>query len=203
MLYIDSLIYGINELPTVKKEIRDNLIQRLNKEGNQQLLMELQVVDPVYYNKMDKNNNKRLLHALEIYQMTGKPYSTFLTKPRKKRPFNIIKIGLNTERAIVYNRINQRVDRMMEKGLLEEARTVHPYKHLNSLNTVGYKELFSYFDKEITLEQAIEQIKAHTRKYARKQLTWYRKDSEIKWFDPKNHEEIAYFVEQKLSDKNS
>lgn len=183
-MYIDAVCNGIDDIPTVDQEIRQNLIDRLNTEGIESLRKELKIIDPDYYARVDLKNPKRILKALEISVMTGKPYSSFLTQPRKKRDFDIIKIGLTMDRDMLYERINKRVDQMIESGLIEEARSFHPPKNINALNTVGYKELFDYFDGNISLEKAIELIKRNTRHYARKQITWFMRDKEISWFEP-------------------
>lgn len=198
MLYIDAVCKGIDDLPEVDAELRSSLIKRMNDEGIESLRAELRFLDPVYYEEVDLRNPKRILHALEICLMTGKPYSSFRTNQCKVRNFNIIKIGLNRERADLYNRINQRVDEMFSDGLVEEARKLYPFRHLNSLNTVGYRELFDYFDNGVSLEEAKEKIKANSRKYARKQLTWFRRDSSIKWFAPPIENEVISFIDLQL-----
>lgn len=194
MLYIDAVCKGIDDLPPIDMEIRNEVINRFEKNGLDSLRFELKKVDPDYYAKTDLKNYKRILHALEIFYMTGKPYSSFMTKTKKQRNFEIIKIGLNTERSILHQRINLRVDQMITEGLIDEAKSVYKYKNLNSLNTVGYKELFQYFDGEITLEIAIELIKRNTRRYARRQLTWFNKDENIKWFEPNNYQNIINYI---------
>lgn len=194
MMYIDTLCNGIDDLPTVDPEIRKNLLEQYEKEGIESIRMEVKKVDPEYYQKADLKNYKRLIHAIEIFYMTGKPYSTFLTHPKKERDFEIVKIGLNTDRELLYNRINKRVELMIEDGLIDEVKRLYPYRHLNALNTVGYREFFSWIDGEISFEEAVEQVKANSRKYARKQLTWFRRDKEIHWFDPCNLSEILNFI---------
>ncbi len=198
MMYIDALCKGIDDLPEVDKELRRSLMERMETEGIESLRNELKYHDPVYYNEVDLRNPKRILHALEICLMTGKPYSTFRINQPKKRPFNIIKLGLNRDREVLYNRINHRVDTMFDEGIEKEAIDLYPFRHLNSLNTVGYRELFEYFDGNITVEQAKEKIKANSRKYARKQLTWFRRDPEITWFTPDMKDEIVAFTDQQL-----
>ncbi len=198
MMYIDVVCHGIDDLPNIDPAVRSSLLVRFASDGLEPLRHELKIVDPVYYMKADLKNHKRVIHALEVYYMTGKPYSSFLTRQKAKRDFNIIKVGLNTDRSVLYDRINKRVDQMVEQGLVEEARNVYPYKHLNSLNTVGYRELFAYFDGELSLDAAIEQIKANSRKYARKQLTWFRKDKLINWFDVQNEKAIFEFIKQEI-----
>jgi len=200
MLYIDAVCKGIDNLPEVDAELRDILIERLNDEGIESLRGELRILDPEYYEEVDLRNPKRILHALEICIMTGKPYSSFRTNRSKTRNFNLVKIGLNRERTILYNRINQRVEEMFNEGLVEEARRLYSFRHLNSLNTVGYRELFDYFDNSVNLDEAKTRIKANTRKYARKQLTWFRRDSSIKWFCPPNENEIIEFLDLQLNE---
>ena len=200
MLYIDAVCKGIDDLPEVKPELRDLLIKRMNNEGIESLRAELRILDPVYYDEVDLRNPKRILHALEICLMTGKPYSSFRTNQTKTRNFNVVKMGLNSERTILYDRINQRVEEMFSEGLEEEARKLYPFRHLNSLNTVGYRELFDYFDNSIDLEEAKTRIKANTRKYARKQLTWFRRNSSIKWFCPPNENDIIEFLDLQLNE---
>jgi len=199
MMYIDVLCKGIDDLPEVDGELRQSLMLRMETEGIESLRNELRYHDPAYYNKVDLRNPKRILHALEICLMTGKPYSTFRTNQPKERPFKIVKLGLNRNREVLYNRINQRVDKMFDEGLEQEAKILFPFRHLNSLNTVGYRELFDCFDGNITLDEAKEKIKANSRKYARKQLTWFRRDPEITWFTPEMKDEIIAFANQQLS----
>ncbi|MGQ8336538.1 tRNA (adenosine(37)-N6)-dimethylallyltransferase MiaA [Sunxiuqinia sp. A32] len=198
MMYIDALCNGIDELPTVDAKLRDELANEFKEFGIEHLRLQLKKLDPVYYEQVDLKNPKRLLHALEICMMTGKPYSLLRTKTIKQRPFRIIKIGLNRDREELYNRINLRVDQMIADGLEQEARSVYENRHLNSLNTVGYRELFSYFDGEISLEKAIELIKRNSRHYARKQLTWFRKDQAINWFHPDQEDEIVQWLKNEL-----
>ena len=198
MLYIEALCKGLDDFPDVDPELRQKLMNRLESEGITQLQNELFKLDPTYYSEVDLQNPKRILHALEICLMTGKPYSELRTNQTRKRPFNILKIGLNCDREQLYDRINQRVDKMFEVGLEQEVNRLQSFSHLNSLNTVGYRELFEYFEGKITLEQAKEKIKANSRKYARKQLTWFRRDPEITWFTPVMKEEIIAFIREEL-----
>ena len=198
MMYIDAVCNGIDELPTVSQEIRTNLMKRYEVEGLDPIREDLKQLDPQHYNEVDLNNYKRVIHALEICLMTGKPYSELRTNTKKTRPFRIIKIGLTRDREELCDRINARVDQMMRDGLLEEARHVYPYKHLNSLNTVGYKEMFNYLDGEWPLDFAIEKIKRNSRVYARKQMTWFKRDKEINWFHPDNIEGILTFLDEQL-----
>jgi tRNA dimethylallyltransferase len=195
-LYIDAVCNGIDELPTIDQELRDELINRLKEEGIENMRMQLKMLDPEYYRQADIKNPKRILKALEVTLQTGKPYSTFLTYSKRARDFRIIKIGLRRDRDELYDRINQRVDQMIENGLVEEAREFYKDKKLNSLNTVGYKELFDYFDGNSTLDKAIELIKRNSRHYAKRQISWFGRDKEIHWFDPDRINEILKFIKQ-------
>lgn len=196
MLYIDAICKGIDDIPTVDEETRALLLKRYDEKGLEVLCQELKLLDPEYYAIVDRKNHKRVLHALEICYMTGKTFTSFRRQKPKERPFLIHKIGLRRDRQELYERINGRVDIMMNQGLLNEARQVYPYRHLNALNTVGYKELFVYFDDECTLEFAIEKIKQHSRIYSRKQMTWYKRDTNIKWFHPDDKEDILQVLTQ-------
>ncbi|WP_370862013.1 tRNA (adenosine(37)-N6)-dimethylallyltransferase MiaA [Parabacteroides faecis] len=198
MMYIDAVCKGIDDIPTVTPEIREAIYAQFEREGLENILQELQEADPVHYEEVDRMNYKRVIHAVEICRMTGKPYSSFRTNSRKERPFRIIKIGLTRDREELCDRINRRVDQMMTDGLLEEARKVYPFRHLNSLNTVGYKELFKYFDGEWSLDLAVEKIKRNSRVYARKQMTWFKRDEEIEWFHPEQETEIINFIETQV-----
>ncbi|MDP2889122.1 MAG: tRNA (adenosine(37)-N6)-dimethylallyltransferase MiaA [Bacteroidota bacterium] len=200
MLYVDTICKGIDDIPTVTPEIRQEVIGWHAENGLEALQQRLLKLDPEYYCIVDLNNPKRLLHAVEICQMTGKTFTSFRKNTFRERPFRIVKIGINQDREILYQRINERVERMMDAGLQEEARRVYPYKHLNSLNTVGYKELFVYFDGNCTLAEAVDLIKRNSRKYARKQLTWFRRDQEINWFEPTQIQDIIAFIKQKLKE---
>ena len=195
MMYIDAVCKGIDEIPTVDNNTRELMKQRLASEGLEALVEELKQLDPEHWSIVDRNNPRRVVHALEICHMTGKTYTSFRTNSIKQRPFNIVKIGLNRPRDILYDRINQRVLTMMEQGLENEARKVYPLRHLNSLNTVGYKELFAYFDGLIPQEEAVRQIQSNTRQYMRKQLTWYKKDESVTWFEPDNIEDILKYID--------
>jgi tRNA dimethylallyltransferase len=201
MLYIDAVCKGIDDLPEVDSELRSSLIIRMKTEGIENLRAELRHLDPVYFAEVDLQNPKRILHALEICLMTGKPYSSFRTNHPKNRNFNIVKIGLNMGRDNLYERINLRVDGMFKDGFVEEAKKLYPYRHLNPLYTVGYRELFEYFDNNITLEEAKERTKANSRKYARKQLTWFVRDPSIIWFSPPNEQNIITFLDSRLQFK--
>lgn len=198
MMYIDAVCKGIDDIPTVRDDIRNWMKERLEKEGLPALVEELHQLDPEHWNIVDKKNPRRVVHALEICHQTGKPYTYFRKSEKKKRPFDIIKIGLNRDRAELYDRINQRVLKMVEDGLEEEARKVYPQRGLTSLRTVGYKELFAYFDGEIPEEEAIRQIQSHSREYMRKQLTWFKRDPEIRWFSPDNIKEIINYIDSCL-----
>lgn len=180
-LYIDAVAKGLDNFPEVNPEIRINLNDKLEKEGIIALQEELKLTDPSYYKKVDSQNPHRLIRALEICIGTGKPYSSFLDKKKSKRPFEIITVGVEADRELIYDKINQRVDAMMNEGLLEEVKTLLPYKHLNALQTVGYKELFMYFEDKCTLEFAISEIKKNTRRFAKRQLTWFRKNDSTIW----------------------
>lgn len=197
-LYIDSLCNGIDDLPHVDQEVRKKLQAAFIEKGLSFLREELLRLDPMHYEKVDLNNPKRILKALEVCHITGKPYSSFLTQPKKERGFRILKIGLNMDREELYQRINQRVDKMMEEGLEEEARSLYGFRNLNSLNTVGYKELFAHFDVIISREKAVELIKRNTRHYAKRQLTWFARDKEIHWFHPTEMESIITLVQSQL-----
>lgn len=185
-LYVRAVLKGIDELPDPDPNLRRKLKEEYTGEGLLPLQRQLSLLDPEYYAQVDKNNPKRLIRALEVCLTTGMKFSQLRRNQPEKRPFRSIEIGLDMERDRLYNRINQRVDRMLQEGFVEEARALVPYRHLNALNTVGYKELFAFFDGEISFEQAIRDMKTHTRKYAKRQLTWFRKDPEIRWFDPEN-----------------
>lgn len=198
MMYIDAICKGIDYIPTVDTETRELMLQRYETEGLEKLCAELKLLDPEYYRIVDLKNPKRVIHALEICYMTGKTYTSFRTQQKKQRPFRIIKVGLTRDRAELYDRINRRVDIMIEEGLLEEARNVYPYRTLNSLNTVGYKEMFNYLDGTWELPFAIEKIKQNSRIYSRKQMTWFKRDEEIQWFHPEQETEILDYINTKI-----
>lgn len=198
MMYIDAVCNGIDEIPTVDDATRTLMKQRLETEGLPALVNELKEIDPEHYEIVDRNNPRRVIHALEICHMTGKTYTSFRTNTKKQRPFNILKIGLNRDRSELYDRINRRVLEMMDQGLEEEARKCYPLKGLNSLNTVGYKELFDYFDQAISKEEAIRRIQSNTRRYMRKQLTWFKKDPDIQWFHPDSITEIINYIDNNV-----
>ncbi len=199
MMYVDAVCKGIDDIPTVDEETRKTLMQHYENVGLERLCAELKILDPEYYDIVDKKNPKRVIHALEICYMTGQTYTSFRTSQTKERPFNIIKVGLRREREELYARINKRVDIMMEYGLLEEAKSVYQYKDLNSLNTVGYKEMFKYLDGEWELPFAIEKIKQNSRIYSRKQVTWFKRDTDITWFHPDDTDNIMSFIEERLN----
>ncbi len=200
MMYVDAICKGIDDIPTVDSETRSLMLKRYEEEGLETLCSELKLLDPEYYRIVDLKNPKRVIHALEICYMTGKTYTSFRTQSKKERPFRIIKIGLTREREELYDRINRRVDQMMVDGLLEEAHSVYPYRHLNSLNTVGYKEMFNYLNGEWTLDFAVEKIKQNSRIYSRKQMTWFRRDEDIVWFHPDQQEEILNHIINSMND---
>lgn len=194
MMYIDAVCDGIDDIPTIDNDTRATMKQRLADEGLEKLCEELQRLDPEYYEIVDRQNPKRVVHALEICTMTGRTYTSFRKREKKERPFHIVKIGLNREREELYNRINARVDMMMQQGLLQEAEELYPLRDLNALNTVGYKEMFEYINGRRPLDEAVERIKGNTRRYARKQLTWYKKDPHIRWFHPNQKKDIIDYI---------
>ena len=203
MMYIDAVCDGIDDIPTVDDQTRETLKQRLKEEGLEALVEQLKELDPEYYEIVDRQNPRRVVHGLEICLMTGKTYTSFRKREKKERPFRIVKIGLNRPREELYDRINQRVDQMMQQGLLEEAKALYPMRQMNALNTVGYKELFDYLDGRWPLEEAVERIKGNTRRYARKQLTWYKKDPQIRWFHPDDKEQIISYISQDYEQRNN
>ena len=194
MMYIDAVCKGIDDIPTIRPEIREEMMRRLEIEGLEEMCNLLRNLDPEHWEIVDRKNPRRVLHALEICIQTGKTYTSFRSNTTKERPFNIIKIGLNRDRNELYDRINQRVLNMIDEGMIKEALRVYPKRTLNSLNTVGYKEMFEYLDGLTTLDEAIFKIQSNTRKYARKQLTWYKKDDDLQWFNPDNVEEILKYI---------
>lgn len=198
MMYIDAVCKGIDDIPTINDDIREMMKRRLATEGLEALVNELHELDPEHWAIVDRNNPRRVVHALEICLQTGRTYTSFRTNSVKQRPFNILKIGLNRDREVMYERINQRVLDMVDAGLEQEARSVYHKRTCNSLNTVGYKEMFAYFDGTIDRNEAIRQIQSNTRRYMRKQLTWFKKDDTIRWFSPDNIEEIIKYVDKSL-----
>lgn len=199
MLYIDAVCNGIDDIPTIRDDIRQMMKQRLANEGLEALVEELRQLDPEYGKIVDEHNTRRVIHALEICHQTGSTYTSFRTGKKKQRPFRIIKIGLTCQRELLYERINQRVVRMIEAGLVEEVRSLLPYRNENALNTVGYKEIFKYIDGEISLDEAIRQIQSNSRQYARKQLTWYKRDEEMKWFENAEVKDIIAYINSRIA----
>ena len=198
MMYVDAVCKGIDDIPTVDQKTRQTMLQRYEAEGLERLCAELKVLDPAYYAEVDLKNPKRVIHALEICHMTGRTYTSFRTRSAKQRPFRMVKVGLMREREELYDRINRRVDQMMADGLLDEARRVYPYRAFNSLNTVGYKELFNYLDGTWSLDFAVEKIKQNTRIYSRKQMTWFKRDADIRWFHPEREAEIVDYLRTQI-----
>ncbi len=198
MMYVDAVCKGIDDIPTVDTDTRQHMLNRYKEVGLEQLCAELKLLDPEYYNKVDLKNHKRVIHALEICYMTGQPYSSFLTKEAKQRPFNIIMVGLNRDREELYERINKRVHIMIEEGLIEEVKSVYQHKNLNSLNTVGYKEIIKFLDGEWDLDFAISKIQQNSRNYAKKQLTWFKRNDSISWFHPDSKYEIIKHIEKQI-----
>lgn len=197
MMYVDAVVKGIDDIPTVPDDIRAEMKQRLESEGLEALGDELKRLDPEYHAIVDLKNPRRVLHALEICHSTGRTYTSFRVRACKPRPFNIIKIGLNIPRPRLFERINGRVDKMIAEGLVDEARELYPQWGLTALNTVGYNEMFKYFDGEMTLPVAIERMKKNTRVYAKKQLTWYKRDEEMTWFGPDDFDSIVEYIKSK------
>lgn len=198
MMYIDAVCNGIDDIPTIDDNTREWMKQRLETEGLPRLVEELKLLDPEHWKIVDRNNPRRVVHALEICHMTGKTYTSFRQNAKKQRPFDIIKIGLNRDREELYNRINARVLQMFDKGLVDEALAVYDKRGLNSLNTVGYKETFEYLDGLITINQCIFNIQSNSRRYCRKQQTWFKRDKNIMWFHPDNIKEIINYIDNQL-----
>lgn len=197
-LYVKALCEGMDDLPEVEPALRQQLSDRLKREGLEALAEQLRELDPTFYEVVDRKNPARVLRALEVCIATGKPYSALRTGVKRERPFNIVKIGVTMERAVLYERIDRRVDIMVEAGLEQEARKVYPLRHLNSLQTVGYREMFDYFDGSISRDEAIELIKRNSRRYAKRQLTWFGRDGEIEWFLPSETEKIVEYIDSKV-----
>ena len=197
-LYVKALCEGMDDLPEVEPALRQQLSDRLKREGLEALAEQLRELDPTFYEVVDRKNPARVLRALEGCIATGKPYSALRTGVKRERPFNIVKIGVTMERAVLYERIDRRVDIMVEAGLEQEARKVYPLRHLNSLQTVGYREMFDYFDGSISRDEAIELIKRNSRRYAKRQLTWFGRDGEIEWFLPSETEKIVEYIDSKV-----
>lgn len=194
MMYIDAVCHGIDDIPTVDEETRAMMLSRYEQEGLETLVRELRVLDPEYYQIVDLKNPKRVIHALEICYMTGKTYSSFRTNTKKQRPFHILKVGLKREREELYDRINRRVTKMIDEGLENEVRALLPHRNTNALNTVGYKEMFAYLDGKISLEEAADKIRQNSRIYSRKQMTWFKRDGQIKWFEPEQIQDIVSYI---------
>lgn len=197
-LYIQALCEGMDDLPQADEELRQSLVERLQNEGLESLVADLQRLDPDYYEEVDRCNPSRVLRAVEVCLQTGKPYSSLRTGEQHKRNFDIVKVGIEWEREALYDRINRRVDMMIAEGLEAEARAVYHLRHLNSLQTVGYREMFDYFDGLTTREEAIELIKRNSRRYAKRQMTWFRRDTAIRWFEPEAFDEMVDFLENKI-----
>lgn len=198
-LYIDAVCKGFDDIPVAPDTIRQKLNALYARQGIIALQGLLEEKDPTYFQLVDQQNPQRLIRALEVIEASGKPYSSFLSHQAKERPFNTIKIGLNADRELLYERINVRVDQMIEQGLVQEAQSLYPKKHLNALNTVGYKELFEWMDDKITQEEAIASIKQNTRRFAKRQLTWFRRDDTIHWFDPEDLKGMQELIDLKLN----
>ena len=197
-MYINAVCNSIDDIPDVEPEIREKYIKKSRQEGIESLRVALRLMDPEHYSKVDLKNPKRIIRALEICETTGRPYSSFLTNQKKERDFGIIKVGINRPREELYNRINFRVDNMVENGLEEEARTLYEFKQLNALNSVGYKEFFDFFEGLITYEKSIELIKRNTRRFAKRQMTWWSKEKDIRWFHPDQKQEIITYIEGEI-----
>ncbi|MCI5706289.1 MAG: tRNA (adenosine(37)-N6)-dimethylallyltransferase MiaA [Odoribacter sp.] len=194
MLYIDAVCKGIDDIPTIAPELRAELMEVYEREGLERIREMLKELDPVFYDQVDLNNGKRVLHAVEVCRMAGVPYSSLRTNKPKDRGFRIVRIGLNRDREELYARIDRRVEMMMDEGLEVEARSLFPLRHLNALNTVGYKELFDHFEGQYDLAEAVRLIQRNSRRYARKQLSWFRRDTDIHWFHPDHVAEIMDFL---------
>ena len=196
MMYIDAVCNGIDDIPTIRDDIREEMKRRYQQEGLEALCEDLRRLDPEHYAIVDRKNYRRVIHALEICYQTGQTYTSFRKQEKKERPFRIVRIGLNRERGELYQRINQRVDQMIGDGLLDEVRSLIDKRTNNALNTVGYKEMFAYLDGKWTLDEAVERIKGNTRRYARKQLTWFKRDEQMQWFHPEQKEHILKYISQ-------
>jgi len=197
-LYINAVCNGLDDMPEIDLDIRERLNQQFANEGIEAIREQLATLDPEYYAKVDQSNPQRMIRGLEVVLSTGQKLSSFLTSNKKERPFNIVKIGLNTDREKLYNQINHRVDIMMQEGLLEEVKSLEAYKELNALKTVGYSEIFDYLDGKIDLATAVDKIKQNTRRFAKRQLTWFRKDEDTTWFEPRQGEQVLDFVNRSL-----
>lgn len=201
MMYVDAVCHGIDDIPTIDEDTRSLLKERLATEGLDKLTAELRLLDPEYYAQCDLKNHKRVVHALEVCYMTGRTFTSFRTGNKAQRPFSIIKIGLQRERPELFDRINVRVGQMVEQGLLEEAERVLPFRSFNSLNTVGFKELFQYFDGECTLDFALDKIRRNTRVYAKKQITWFKKDESVQWFHPGEESAVLHYIDAQMTER--
>ncbi len=201
MMYVDAVCNGIDDIPTIDEETRAMMLEKYEEQGLESLCAELKLMDPEYYKIVDLKNYKRVVHALEICYMTGRTYTSYRTQQKKERPFRIIKVGLTRDREELYERINKRVDIMVNEGLLKEAEQFFPQRALNSLNTVGYKEIFNYMDGTWELPFAIDKIKQNSRIYSRKQMTWFKRDKEIKWFHPDQEQEILNYCLEQINGK--
>lgn len=200
-LYVNALINGLDEMPDIDLSIREKLNKQFEEEGLAAIQNQLAESDPEYFAKVDQQNPQRMIRGLEVYLSTGQKLSSMLSATKKERPFNIIKIGLNTDRAVLYDRINRRVDQMMADGLVDEVKSLIPFRKYNALNTVGYSELFDYLDGKLALADAIAAIKQNTRRFAKRQLTWFRRDEELIWFEPHQSIGIIDFVKHKITNK--
>ena len=201
-LYINALINGLDEMPEIDLAIREKLNKQFENEGITAIQTQLAELDPAYFAKVDQNNPQRMIRGLEVFLSTGKRLSSMLTAQKKERPFNIIKIGLNRDRALLYDRINKRVDEMERMGLVDEVKSLLPFRNYNALNTVGYSEIFDYIDGKTSLADALSAIKQNTRRFAKRQLTWFRRDEEIKWFEPEESGKVISFLEGEMSQHN-
>jgi len=197
-LYVNALINGLDDMPEIDLLVRDQLNNLFKTEGISPIQEQLAKHDPEYYAKVDQHNPQRMIRGLEVFLSTGKKLSSMLSATKKERPFNIIKIGLNTERVTLYDRINSRVDQMISNGLLDEVKSLTEFRSYNALNTVGYSEIFDYLDQKLSFEEAVSNIKQNTRRFAKRQLTWFRRDEEITWFEPNQHEEIVKYIERRI-----
>lgn len=200
-LYVNALINGLDEMPEIDLSIRTQLNEQFKIEGIAPIQSKLAEVDPEYFSKVDQHNPQRMIRGLEVFLSTGQKLSSMLSATKKERPFNIVKIGLNTDRAMLYNRINSRVDQMISSGLIEEVESLSAFRTYNALNTVGYSEIFEYLDGKISLEDAISSIKQNTRRFAKRQLTWFRRDEEINWFEPDQGNQVIDHIEMLIQKK--
>jgi tRNA dimethylallyltransferase len=202
-LYINAVCFGIDELPTVDQQVRETLAQKFQEEGIESLREELKRVDPVSYERTDLNNHFRILKALEVSIQTGRPYSSFLTRSKKERDFRIIRLALDMDRSELYSRINNRVEGMIEAGLVDEVKGLERFREKNAMKTVGYREIFSYLDNKVSLDEAVDLIQRNSRKYARKQLTWFRKDDMYPWFHPEETEKMVDYIDGRIERSGS